>query len=191
MARLGKDGKIGEEFDVDLHAAGAAARIPTNPHGLGIGPDGKTVWFTGKATGTIGRIGQDGKVAHFPLATVGAVPIYIKAGADGNMWVTELVGNKIARVSPQGEIAEFAIPTANSRPIAITPEPGGQNMWFSEEAGNKVARIDPQGKIIEFPVPKMQDNMILAGLAFDGEGNLWTQQYVDTARPSPPAPTTW
>lgn len=184
VVRLGKDGKIAEELDVDLHAAGAAAKIPTNPHGLGIGPDGKTVWFTGKATGTIGRI-QDGKVAHFPLATVGAVPIYIKAGPGGYMWVTELVGNKIARVSPQGEIAEFAIPTANSRPIAITPEPGGKNMWFSEEAGNKVARIDPQGKITEFPVPKMQDNVILAGLAFDGEGNLWTQQYVDTARPFP------
>jgi virginiamycin B lyase len=180
-------GKIAQEFDVDLHAASASAKIPTNPHGLGIGADGKTVWFTGKATGTIGRITPDGKVATFPLQTVGAVPIYIKLGPDGHMWATELVGNKIARVSPEGTIQEFAIPTSASRPIAIVPGPDGR-MWFSQEAGNKVARIDAQGKIDEFPVPKMQDNMILAGLAFDGEGNLWTQQYVDTARPYPAGP---
>lgn len=58
-------------------------------------------------------------------------------------------------------------------------------MWFTEEAGNKVGRIDMDGNIIEFPVPKTQDNVNLAGLAFDSDGNLWLQQYVDPARPSP------
>jgi virginiamycin B lyase len=52
-------------------------------------------------------------------------------------------------------------------------------MWFTEEAGNKVGRIDMDGTITEFPVPKMHDNVILAGLAFDADGNLWVQQYTD------------
>lgn len=111
------------------------------------------------------------------------MPIYIRAGPDGNMWFTELVGNAVGRITPEGEVTEFPIPTPNSRPIEIVPEPGGQAMWFTEEAGNKVGRIGMDGTITEFPVPKMQDNVILAGLAFDAEGNLWVQQYTDVNPP--------
>jgi virginiamycin B lyase len=104
------------------------------------------------------------------------------------MWVTELVGNTIARVTPEGAVTEFAIPTFNSRPIAIVPEPDGTAMWFTEEAGNKVARIDMGGTITEFAVPKSQANVILGGLAFDTEKNLWVQQYVDLNNPTPGGP---
>ena len=54
-------------------------------------------------------------------------------------------------------------------------------MWFSEEAGSRIGRIDKEGRITEFVVPKPdgRPNMLLAALAFDGVGNLWTQQYVD------------
>jgi virginiamycin B lyase len=136
----------------------------------------------------VGKINPDGSVEHFELPTVGAVPIYIAAGPDGNMWCTELVGNMIARITPKGEITELKIPTYNSRPIAIIPGPDGKSMWFSEEAGNKVARIDMDGKITEFGVPLTQSNVILAGLAFDSEGNLWTQSYVDPHNPAPEGP---
>jgi hypothetical protein len=37
-------------------------------------------------------------------------------------------------------------------------------------------------------VPKSQPNQILAGLAFDGQANLWVEQYVDKNHPSPPGP---
>jgi virginiamycin B lyase len=141
VVALDGEGKTVADYDVRLDCSGCPEKINTHPHGLGVGADGRTVWFTGKGTGTVGRITPDGRVQHFALPTVGSVPIYIKAGPDGNMWVTELVGNKIARVTPDGWVTEYAIPTANSRPIAIVPGPDG-NMWFSEEAGNKVARID-------------------------------------------------
>lgn len=59
-------------------------KINTHPHGLGIGSDGKTVWYTGKATGTLGRIKLEGNVETFALFTVGSPPIYINAGSDGN-----------------------------------------------------------------------------------------------------------
>jgi virginiamycin B lyase len=165
-------------------AGAPPVRINSNPHGLGVGPDGRTIWFTGKANGTVGRIGADGTLSVFALPTAGSTPIYIKAGPDHNMWVTELTGNRIARVTLEGEVTEFPIPTPYSRPIAIVPGPDG-TMWFSEEAGSNVARIDKNGKITEFAVPKAQPNHILAGLAFDREGNLWVQQYVDHNRPSP------
>jgi virginiamycin B lyase len=188
VVRFGDQGIIGKPIDVRIYAKGCKEPINTHPHGLGIGADGKTIWFTGKKTNTVGKINPDGSVEHFELPTVGAVPIYISAGPDGNMWCTELVGNMIARITPKGEVTEFKIPTYNSRPIAIIPGPDGKSMWFSEEAGNKVARIDLEGKITEFRVPLPQANVILAGLAFDSEGNLWTQSYVDIHNPLPEGP---
>jgi virginiamycin B lyase len=147
IARIDSNANILAEYDVSLNCSSCPEEINTHPHGLGIGSDGKTVWYTGKATGTVGKITPDGKVQTYALSIVGSVPIYIKAGPDGNMWVTELVGNAIARVTPDGEVTEFPIPTYNSRPIAIVPEPGGQAMWFTEEAGNNVGRIDLKGNI--------------------------------------------
>lgn len=179
IVRLDASGKIAAQYDVSLHCTTSKAPINTHPHGLGIGPDGKTVWFTGKSTGTIGKLTPDGKVQTFAIPTVGSVPIYIKAGPDGNMWFTELVGNMIGRITPDGAITEFAIPTPNSGPIAIIPEPGGKAMWFTEEAGNKIGRVDMSGKITEFPVPMTGSDVILAALAFDSKNNLWVQQYVN------------
>ena len=184
VARLDRKGNIEDRIDVRFRVPGASKPINTSPHGLGLDPDGKTVWFTGKKTNTVGRIRPDDSVEHFELPTVGAVPIYLAAGPDGAMWCTELVGNAIARISTAGEVKEYRIPTGNSRPIAIVPGPDGRSMWFSEEAGNKVARIDMAGLIDEYPVPLVQKNIILAGLAFDREANLWTQGYVNPADPS-------
>ena len=198
-----------KEYDVQLHCTTCTKEINTHPHGLAINNHDHTVWYTGKATGTLGRIKlvqQDDnkveckveyKVESFPIskvndreAIVGSVPIYIKADSKGNMWFTELVGNAIGRIKENVTvedfkssdpnsypIKEFKIPTPNSRPIMIVEGSDG-NMWFTEEAGNKVGRITPDGSITEFPVPKPQDNVILAGLAFDNDKNLWVQQYV-------------
>lgn len=185
IVRINKKGQIQQKIDVKLHPPGAKEPINTNPHGLGIGSDGKTIWFTGKKTNTIGKINPDGSVEHFELPTVGAVPIYLETGLDDNMWCTELVGNKIARITPNGKVTEFTIPTSNSRPIAIVRGVDGKSMWFSEEAGGNVARIDMMGNITEFPVPLTQKNALLAGMAFDEEGNLWTHSYVNVKHPQP------
>ncbi len=165
----------------------ATWNINADPHGLALSDDGKTIWFTGKTANTVGKITPEGKVFNYPLPTANALPIYVRPGPDGNLWVTELTGNRIARVTPDGVISEFLIPTKDSRPIAIIPDPEGRGMWFSEEAGNKIGFITPAGQITEYPVPTPQDNMILAGLAFDRHGNLWVQQYLDVKRPTPDA----
>lgn len=158
----------------------------TRPHGLGIGPDG-AIWYTGKKSGRIGRVDPvSGKVAEWALADPSGMPIYVRAGPDGSMWATLLAGNRIARVTPAGRLFEYEIPFRNSRPIAIVPGPDGA-MWFSEEAGSRVASVDRRGRIVEYEVPRPagQPNMLLAGLAFDGAGDLWVQQYVDQNGPGP------
>lgn len=185
VVRLDGDGKIVQEVDVHMRVEGSPKPMNPHPHGIALAADGKTIWFTGKKTSTVGRIDPDGTVHHFELDALGAVPIYLHAGPDGGMWGTELVGNRILHVRPDGEIKEYPIPTRNSRPIAIKPGPNGRYMWFSEEAGNRIGRVDMQGQIVEFPVPKVRDDEILAGLAFDGDGNLWTQSYVAAASTEP------
>ncbi len=170
------------QIDPDTGAILQVVNLPagTGAHGLGLGADGRTIWFTGKMAGTVGKIDPDTlAVSVYPLSNPGSLPIYIVAGPDGNMWGTELLGNKIFRVTPSGVVTEFAIPTANSRPIAIMPAPFGEPyLWFSEENSHQVARISLSGQIDEFAVPKSQPNMLLAGLAFDREGNLYTESYV-------------
>jgi virginiamycin B lyase len=187
LVRLTEDGTVDRQFDVrlDCPTCPGGEKINPHPHGLGFGADGETMWFTGKATGTVGKVTPDGQMTTYPLKNVGSVPIYVRAGRDGTMWITELVGSAIARITADGTVKEFTIPTHNARPIAIVPEPGSDAMWFSEEAGNRVARIAPDGTITEFPVPMTQPNVILAGLDFDNQGDLWVQQYVDPANPSP------
>jgi len=175
LAHLDAQGGVMEIFDVH-----------SDPHGLGIDPDGLTCWYTGKEDNQIGKLEPNGTVTNYPLATPNALPIYIKSGPDGNMWFTELLGNKIGRITKNGQLNEYPIPTPNSRPIAVRPDPQGQYMWFTEEAGNKIGRIDMQGNIVEFPIPKTQENVILASLAFDSDGDLWVQQYVDQNNPNPP-----
>lgn len=185
LARIDPEGWVAETIDVCMYALGVTGPFNTRPHGLGIGSDG-ALWFTGKLSNTVGRVDPVARqVQHFVLPMIGAVPIYISAGPNGNMWCTELGGSGIARITPQGVVTEFAIPTANSRPIAIIPGPDGA-MWFSEEAGGKIGRIDMMGTITEFPVPLTDRASILAGLAFDTAGDLWVQQYIS---PPPDGPT--
>jgi virginiamycin B lyase len=185
-----QSGAILQTIDVELNnVTGAGGPINTFPHDIAIGVDGQTIWFVGKSTGTLGKINPDGTVNHYQLLTVASTPIYISLGPDGNMWGTELVGNKIFRVTPAGVITEFAIPTFNSRPIAIIPAPDGQPfMWFSEENGHAVARIDMSGNITEFPVPRTQSNMLMAGLGFDAQGNLYAESYVNQNDKIPTGP---
>jgi len=91
-------GSIVERIDVKLYAKGAPKPLDTHPHGLGVAADG-ALWFTGKLTNTVGRVDAKGKVSHFELPTLGAVPIYLSPGPDGNMWCTELGASNIARIT--------------------------------------------------------------------------------------------
>jgi len=190
-------GAILVSVDVNIQASPSSpVPLDPHPHAIAIGADGVTIWFTGKNTSTVGKINpvngvitSASTVTHYNLPTVAATPIYLELGTDGNIWGTELTGNNIFRVTPTGTVTEFAIPTYNSRPIAIKVGPANDPyLWFTEEAGNNVGKISYSGVIEEFPVPKSQSNSILAGLAFDAQGNLWTQSYVNQNNLPPTGP---
>jgi len=186
LVQVDAGGHIQQTFDLTKACASCAGDRKPGPHGLSIGPDGKTVWFAAKDGGYVGAVRPDGTMSAYPLPDPNALPIYIAPGPDGNMWFTELAANKIGRVTPAGVITEFTIPTPNSRPISLHAGPDSETVWFSEEAGSRIGRVNVNdGSVTEFEIPRSQPNLILAALIFDGAGNLWVQQYVDQAHPGP------
>ncbi|SDZ01875.1 hypothetical protein [Nitrosomonas sp. Nm33] len=185
VVQLDDQGKIVKEIDVRLFVQGAKTPINPAPHGICLDADGETIWFTGKRTSTVGKINPDSSVEHFQLNNLAAMPIFLSAGADGNIWGTELLASAILNIFGDGTVREFPIPTSNSRPIAVIPDPSSPFMWFTEEAGVKIGKIDLSGKITEYPVPALQKNDILASLVFDYDDNLWVQVYVDQNNPNP------
>lgn len=186
VLRLDNKGNTAEEIDVNMYIDGTTKPINPAPHGICLGADGETIWFTGKRTSTIGKINPDRSIEHFQLENLAALPIFLNAGPDGNVWGTELLASYILNINPEGVVQEHKIPTTNSRPIGIIPDPLVVDyMWFTEEAGKKIGKIDMSGNIIEYTVPVLQKNDILGSLSFDHEMNLWVQVYVDMNNPEP------
>jgi virginiamycin B lyase len=137
-------------YDVRISGDTIPFPINTRPHGFCFDACHKNIWFTGKLTNTIGRIGIDGSIKslqHFELPTLGAVPIYVALGPDNNVWGTCLKSSIIFRVTT-GEnpvVDEISISDVakDRKPIAIKPDPKGRPfMWFSTEAGHSICRLD-------------------------------------------------
>lgn len=187
VVQLDTDGSIARTFDLVGSCASCVVSNP-GPHGLAVAPDGETLWFTGKEGGNVGRIESDGTITAFPLRDADSKPIYIVAGPDGAMWFTELIGNRIGRIDADGTLAEYDIPTPKSRPIALAVDPAGDALWFTEEATNRVGRVSLDGTIVEVALPASQNNLLLAALSFDENGDVWVQQYVDASHPKPAGP---
>ncbi len=164
IVEVGLDGKIRQRFKIPMEGAG--------PHGLGVGPAGN-IWWSGKAGNVIGRLDPaTGTIDLFPIRDTPATPIYIAAGPDGNMWFTELEGSHVGRITPDGEITSFPIPFENARPIVVFTGPDGR-IWYTEERGNAYGYISTEGAFVRYPTG-VEDGLV-AGAAFDGEGNLWVQ----------------
>ena len=82
--------------------------------------------------------------------SIGARPMGITAGADGNLWFTEYDGNRIGRITPSGVVTEFSMGiSVGARPTGITAGTDG-NAWFTESNGNRIGRITPSGVVTEF-----------------------------------------
>jgi len=145
-------------LDVRINDSGPTKSTPhpinTHPHGFCFDQDCENIWFTGKLTGTVGRVNIcSGNVKHYVLPTIQSVPIYLSLDADGNVWGTCLANNTVFRVTTgqkegheEGIVTELQITSyaTQSRPIAIKKDPreGKRFMWFSNEAGRSICRID-------------------------------------------------
>jgi virginiamycin B lyase len=135
-------------YDVQIRGDTIPCPINTRPHGFCFDKCHENIWFTGKLTNTVGRIGIDGtRLQHFELPTLGAVPIYITLGNDNNIWGTCLTSSIIFRVTTGKNPVVDELPISDlakdRKPIVIKPDPRERPfMWFSTEAGHSVCRLD-------------------------------------------------
>lgn len=63
------------------------------PHGLCLGPDGKSLWFAAKGANAIGKFNpENGEVALVPLPNPDTRPHQVSADREGNVWYTAFEG---------------------------------------------------------------------------------------------------
>jgi virginiamycin B lyase len=140
-----------------------------SPFGIALGSDG-AMWFTERATDSIGRIETDGTLGPWTTLESNADPTAMAPGVDGAVWFTEQGLNRIGRVAVDGTLTEFDVPTGNAVVAGITAGPDGA-MWFTERGAHKIGRIDVDGGISEFPLPSSVPGPL--GIAAGADGALW------------------
>ena len=143
-------------------AAAAEARMTTypvpagsRPHDVAPAADG-SVWYTGQATGELGRLDPaTGAVSRVRLGT-GSAPHGVIVGPDGAPWVTDGGLNAIVRVDPAtSEVTRFALP-AGTRNVNMNTAAFGRDgiLWFTGQSGF-YGRLDPRsGKVDVFDAPR-------------------------------------
>ena len=112
--------------------------------------------------------GAPGTITEYPVLTASSDPLYITAGADGNLWFTEWAANKIGKITPSGTVTEYTLPTTAGEPSQITAGPDG-NLWFTESGG--VGKITPSGTVTEYTLPTAGSSP--EGITAGPDGNLW------------------
>ncbi len=136
----------------------AAQGITSQPDDLAVTRDG-TVWWTGFDTGTVGRIGTDGRSTDVATLRPGANPIAV--APDGSLVVgIAVTGDGLFRIDPAspGTPKEIAAAVGNVNAFAFGPDGGLYGPSFSEQHG-KVVRVDtatgattPTATVPGFPV---------------------------------------
>jgi streptogramin lyase len=110
-----------------------------------------------------------GVVTEYPLS-VGAHPLGIAAGADGNMWFAEEGPSKIAKITGKGVVTGYSIPTTASAPRGVTEGADG-NIWFTEYTKGKIGSITTGGAIAEYSTATA--SLGLSGIANGPSGTIW------------------
>ena len=140
-----------------------------SPYGIALGADG-AMWFTERATDSVGRIASDGTLGPWTILEAAADPTAMAAGVDGSVWFTEQGLNRIGRLSPDGTLLEYDVPTANAAVAGITAGPDGA-MWFTERAAHLIGRVDADGNFTEFRLPSTVPGPL--GITTGADGALW------------------
>ncbi|MGA2162992.1 MAG: hypothetical protein ABSH36_00815 [Solirubrobacteraceae bacterium] len=113
--------------------------------GITSGPE-ESLWVTTEEA--IDKITTSGAVTEHPVSGEVAIPGWITAGADGNLWFTSF-GNgsdKIGKMTPSGAVVSYLLPSGG-KPAGIAAGPE-EKVWFANNKGGKIGKI-----ILKAPPP--------------------------------------
>ncbi|SPT59679.1 hypothetical protein [Actinomadura madurae] len=171
VPRVGRvDPATGASTLYELPTTGTVSFRNAQVTGITAGPDG-AMWFTGRSSGSIGRIDASGTVTAY---ATGLVPVELTTGPDRAIWFTTN-GGTIGRLDPAtGAVASYPTPNGrNGSPVmgGIVTGPDG-DLWFTEPGAGKVGRIDPvTHAVTEYATP-VTDSMP-SGITAGPDGRLW------------------
>lgn len=163
-----------------------------------LGPDDH-VWGTCLTNNNIFRVtttGECPKVTEIPITATSenSRPIAIKPAPNGErfMWFSNEATHTVAKVDcdkvEQFVQKEMEKKKKQAAAVQSKKGDGSGDVGKCTCSNYFYAASSVQRAITEFPIPRPQSNMLMAGIAFDDEGNLWTQSYVDSGNPEPPGP---
>lgn len=141
------------------------------PHDTAPAPDG-TIWFTGQANGSLGRL--DPRDGSYKLVNLGkgAAPHGVTIGPDGAPWVTEGGQNAIARVDPADhKVTLFRLPEEEAFANLNTGVFDRSGIyWFTGQSGI-YGRLDPKsGDMTVFKAPR---GVGPYGITVTPKGDIW------------------
>ena len=152
------------------------------PHDPAVAPDG-TVWYTGQANGSLGRLDPaTGEAKEFPLKKLpqtkaflpyGVGPHGLIADRDGSIWFTAQLAGFVGKLDPRtGEQVQYRMPDAEARDphTPIFDQKG--TLWFTLQMSNMVGRIVPSTgdvKVVRVPSAASQPY----GIKISSKGDPW------------------
>ena len=159
----------------------AVATPGARPHDPAVAPDG-SVWYTGQANGTLGRLDPaTGRAREFPLKKLegakslpyGVGPHGLIADRDGNIWFTAQLAGYVGKLDPKtGEQVQYRMPEPAARDphTPIFDQQG--TLWFTLQMSNMVGRIVPStGEVKVVPVVTMASQPY--GIKISSKGEPW------------------
>ena len=140
-------------IDLQGNTKNITSSLPT-PAGIGLGPDGNTLWITEHVDGSFDsyNIATKSLDRYWTSKTYGqfgyqySFPNGLAVSPDGMVWMAEHYGNKVAEFNPNtGKLVEYAAPCCGTTASGLYTLTLGKNgtVWFVEIFGNAIGELKP------------------------------------------------
>jgi virginiamycin B lyase len=146
----------------------------SRPYAIVLDPDGRSAWFTERATGNVVRLQRPGgKLTPYQ---VGKEPYGLAVERNGNVWVARLEADKLTRLDPKtGATVDISFATGTiPRRLALGPD---GVLWLTYFGTGKLAKVDTLANRVvkEYALPG-GPNSGPYGVNVDGAGRVWVSE---------------
>ncbi|HEX8913635.1 MAG TPA: SBBP repeat-containing protein, partial [Humisphaera sp.] len=162
----------GADVEIASTATIGGAGLGTFASGFGstqyltVHPTTGDLYVSDISSNTVKKVTSDGNVTTFASGI--SAPIGLDFDAAGNLYVATQ-GGGVTKITPGGAASSFATGTNG---YALAVDPSG-NVYVGGNGAGSLFKIDPQGNKTTYATASDLLNSSIAGLAADGNGNVY------------------